>query len=66
MHPPKWAGDLVPELVQEALLVDLVAALAVLRFGFPQLALALTLGFGKAVPVRLLPRGGICLLGAVV
>jgi hypothetical protein len=65
-NPPRRAGDLVPELVQETLLVDLVAAPAVLRFGLPQLALALALCCGKAVPIRLLPRGGVCLLSAVV
>ena len=57
---------LVAELVEEALLGNLVATPAVLRLRFPQLALALTFGFGKTVPVRLLPGGGICLLGAVV
>lgn len=61
-----YALRLVPELVEEALLGNLVPALTVLRFRFSELALALTFGFGEAVPVRLLPGGRICLLGAVV
>ena len=35
------------------------AALAAIGFLFPQLALALPLGLGKPVPVRLLPGGGV-------